>query len=164
MQFTYIPQACNMHAVLSHVPNGAFIFLYQIVGGGCIANGDLSTLRALRSGNYWKAEIGKWVRTNFHLSTSEPTCIFSLLYTVLKISPISYPYRCFFVPSAQKIMGREKILNYRAPENNSTAPHSKTLATQQPSCTKIHDIYCPCYQNFQIPIVYLATLSRLIYI
>ena len=27
MQFTYIPQACNMHAVLSHVPNGAFIFL-----------------------------------------------------------------------------------------------------------------------------------------
>ena len=42
-------------------------------------------------------------------SISEPTCIFSLPYTVLKISSISYPYQCLFVPSAQEGMGREKI-------------------------------------------------------
>ena len=41
-------------------------------------------------------------------SIFDPTCIFSLLYTVPKISSISYPYQCLFAPSAQKGMGREK--------------------------------------------------------
>ena len=42
-------------------------------------------------------------------SILEPTCNFSLLYTVIKISSISYPYQCLFAHSAQKGMGREKI-------------------------------------------------------
>ena len=41
-------------------------------------------------------------------SILEPTCIFSLLYTAIKISSISYPYQCLFAPSVQKGMGREK--------------------------------------------------------
>ena len=44
-------------------------------------------------------------------SILEPTCNFSLLYTVNKISSNSYPYQCLFVPSAPKGMGREKIKN-----------------------------------------------------
>ena len=44
-------------------------------------------------------------------SIFELECIFKLLYTVPKISSISYPYQCLFVPSAQKRMGREKIIS-----------------------------------------------------
>ena len=33
-------------------------------------------------------------------SISEPTCYFGLLYTVFKISSISYPYQCLFAPKA----------------------------------------------------------------
>ena len=75
-------------------------------------------LRALSSRNHWKAETGN--RENecapIFRSIFEPTCISSLQYTVLKISSISYPYQCLFVPSAPKGMGREKIL--KAPNNN----------------------------------------------
>ena len=48
------------------------------------------------------------MRTNFQVGF-EPTCISSLQYSVLKISSISYPYQCLFVPSTPKGMGREKI-------------------------------------------------------
>ena len=52
----------------------------------------------------------KCARIQFLFSVDlEPTCIFSLLYTPLKISLISCPYQCLFVPLAQKGMGREKI-------------------------------------------------------
>ena len=46
-------------------------------------------------------------------SISKPTCIFSLLYTVIEISSISYPYQCLFAPLAQKGMGREKIIAFK---------------------------------------------------
>ena len=55
-------------------------------------------------------------------SIFEPTCIYSLLYTVLKISLISYPYRCLFEPSAQKGIGREKIYNLNPDPNTYPDP------------------------------------------
>ena len=57
----------------------------------------------------WKGECAAIFRSIF-----EPTCIYSQPYTVLKISSISYPYQCLFVPSAPKGMGREKISIYKA--------------------------------------------------
>ena len=45
----------------------------------------------------WKCKCAPISRSNF-----EPTYTFSLLYTVTKISSISYPYQCLFAPSAQK--------------------------------------------------------------
>ena len=56
----------------------------------------------------WKRECAPISRLIF-----EPTCIFSLLYIVPKISSISDPYQRVFVPSAQKgmAMGREKFNN-----------------------------------------------------
>ena len=65
----------------------------------------------------WKCECAPISRSIF-----EPTCIFSLLYTVPKISSISYPYQCLFAPSAQKGMGREKILMFGQVQNLSTVP------------------------------------------
>ena len=53
----------------------------------------------------------RWKYECIPISSSifEPTCIFSLLYTVSKVSSISYPYQCLFAPSVQKGMGREKL-------------------------------------------------------
>ena len=42
-------------------------------------------------------------------SILEPTCNFGLLYTVFKISSISYPYQCLFAPSAQKAWDGKKL-------------------------------------------------------
>ena len=60
-------------------------------------------------------------------SISEPTCISSLQYSVLKISSISYPYQCLFVPSAQEGMGREKM--------------SHTIRVKREIKSMNHDIY-----------------------
>ena len=65
-------------------------------------------------------------------SILEPMCNFSLLYTVLKISSISYPYQCHFAPSAQKGMGREKYneLNFHIVVAHQLKNHMHSCATR----------------------------------
>ena len=78
-------------------------------------------------------------------SILEPTCIFSLLYTVLKISSISYPYQCLFAfgakrngtgkNSSEKIYFRVRTLKlevslcYHRALNHSFFPFKKFLTS-----------------------------------
>ena len=71
-----------------------------------------STLRASSSRNYWIAEVGKWVRTNFQVDF----CAHMYFQTTIQshcsqnlVDFLPWPYQCLFAPSAQKGMGREKI-------------------------------------------------------
>ena len=77
------------------------------------------------------------MHTNFQVDY-EPSFIFSLLYTVPKISSISYPYQCLVAPSAQKGLGREKIPCILHPDKNSNVTHGPRIFF--PITLQHHDI------------------------